>query len=74
MNESNVRFFMGTSAQCSTTLGKLHYCLVCVGRSTLSKTRSIQSFHSLHSAGIKKLTLNKERVDVQASGGVAGWA
>ena len=24
MNESNVRFFMGTSAQCSTTLGKLN--------------------------------------------------
>ena len=46
MNESNVRFFMGTSAQRSTTLGKLHYCLVCVGRSALSKTRSIQSLHS----------------------------
>ena len=53
MNESNVRFFMGTSAQRSTTLGKLHYCLVCVGRSALSKTRSIQSLHSFTFRGQK---------------------
>ena len=55
MNESNVRFFMGTSAQRSTTLGKLHYCLVCVGRSALSKTRSIQSLHSFTFRGHKCL-------------------
>ena len=57
MNESNVRFFMGTSAQRSTTLGKLHYCLVCVGRSALSKTRSIQSLHSFTFRGQYKWQL-----------------